>query len=92
MTEQLGTATDAKQRDVGSRLETLDTLISRMSSVASRIRRISDRLYGASPECDSNEVESVPNGWVAQFSRLNDTGLGHVSVMEELLTRIEEAI
>ncbi len=92
MTEQLGQSAVEQQRDMDSRLEVLDSLVSRMIVVTSRMRRISDRLYGATPEGDSTEVESASDGLVARFGRLNDTGLGCVSAMEDLTTRIEAAV
>ncbi len=88
----IGKNTIDKQRDMDARIEALDSIVHRMGVVISRIRSISDRLYGQAPEGDSNEVESVPDGAMARFSRLNATGIDHVSTMEGLLTRIEEAI
>ena len=82
-----------KQRSMDNKLEVLDGIVGRMSTITSRIRAISSRLHGAEPEGDSkNEVVSVPDGSIPRFGYLNDAVLTHIVTAEDLLTRIEEGI
>ena len=89
---QTAAPTTDRQRDIDSRLETLDAIVGRMNVVTTRMRTLSDRLYGPTPESDSNKAEMVPSGSMARFACLNDVAIDYVSAMEDLLAKIEEAV